>query len=691
MDWRTHELKVDSGGSGLDLIHQEWLLTNGTGAYAMGTAACINTRRYHGLLVASTKPPVGRVVVLNQVLEQVVLKQGQRQHPIQTSTCAFRDNEQREVMEPQGYRLLKRFEKGLSARWNYLIGKGVEMQRELCLHWKHQGATLRYTFRGTGAAKVKGLIRLSPMLTLRDFHSLLHQDAAGAIEVKPSDREDGSITVRRGDLGIALCCQGSRFIASEDWWHGVYYQQEAKRGEADREDYFIPGQFEVEFDTEKTPVVALTVGLGSDVSDVGSWSPQERTDHLRAIFDRLPLDHADAKKDRLKRALVMAADDFVVLRPHQKKSFTTILAGYPWFADWGRDTFISMRGLLLTTGRFDEAKTTLRVFADAIRGGLVPNRFDDYDDLAAHYNSVDASLWFIVAAVDYVRASGDRESWAQWLADAVMGILEAFIRGTEHGIKMAGDGLITAGSQGTQLTWMDAACDGVVFTPRHGKAVEINALWYNGLVGTSELIADTHRRQADHYQRLARRVKRSFVKVFWDEGLGYLRDHVWVDHEGTDHPDCTLRPNQVFALSLPHSPLARTKQRLVLQVVKERLLTPFGLRTLASDDRDYHGQYNGSRYERDRAYHQGTVWAWLIGPYAEALLRLGRFSNRSKEEAKAAISPLLDELMGVGVGQLHEIYDADPPHHPVGCIAQAWSVAEVLRVLGLLADDDANG
>jgi predicted glycogen debranching enzyme len=245
---------------------------------------------------------------------------------------------------------------------------------------------------------------------------------------------------------------------------------------------------------------------------------------------------------------------------------------------------------------------------------------------------------------------------------------------------MTGDGLISAGSQKTQLTWMDAAIGGIVFTPRGGKAVEVNALWYHVLVGAAELLAEQRPERAEHFQKLAARIRRSFGKVFWDEGMGCLVDHVWTDAEGLERRDGSLRPNQIFAVSLPHSPLPRTRQEQVVAVVREKLLTPYGLRTLAAGDRNYRGRYTGNQYSRDEAYHQGTVWAWLIGPYAEAVLRAGRFDKAAKEAARAAIAALLEDLRERGLGQLHEIYEGDAPHRPVGCVAQAWSVAEVLRV-----------
>ncbi len=357
-----------------------------------------------------------------------------------------------------------------------------------------------------------------------------------------------------------------------------------------------------------------------------------------------------------------------------------------------------MPGLLLATGRFTDACSTLRAFADAIRDGLVPNVFDDYNATAAHYNTVDASLWFIHAAMEYVHASGDRQSWDQWLANACMGIIDAYIKGTNPSdmpdeerrsdaslIRMTGDGLITAGSQRTQFTSKDDACDGTIFTPRAGKAVEINALWFHVLTGMAEMLGDSNKGAADHYRKLTARISRAFSRLFWDEEQGYLYDHAWTDDQGQEQIDRTCRPNQILAVCLPHSPLPRKRQQQVLDMVRRRLFTPVGLRTLPADDSRYHGHYQGPLRARDEAYHQGTVWPWLMGPYAEAILRLGRFSPAARAEAQNAIRGLVDQMLGPGLGQIHEIYDGDPPHHPRGCIAQAWSVAEVIRVMALIA------
>lgn len=679
--WRTHGVDRDPGRSDARTDGREWLLTSGTGGYAMGTLAGVNTRRYHGLLVAAAAPPVGRVLALNQTLEQLVLSKDGKSQTVEFSTLAFRNDGQ--VHSPQGLNLLRRFERGLGVRWVYRWGD-VEFERALHLHWKARAATLRYTVRGLSAQTGGATLRLAPMLTLRDFHSMLHRDQAGEFAIAIAGSRD-RITVTRGGVAVTLACPGSAFTRTAEWWNRIYYDLDHERGQEDREDYFLPGWFEVALGKGAEHVVTLTVSLGEQaatpVQDDG-----DRARHLSPIAQALEPKAGDAT---LARALAIAADDFLCDRRIRGQTLSTILAGFPWFSDWGRDTFIALPGLLLSTGRHAEAQAVLKTFAAAIQDGLVPNRFDDYDDTAAHYNTVDASLWFIHAAMQYVHATGDRVAWRDWLAPACKSIVDAYIKGTRYDIRMTGDALISAGSKDTQLTWMDACCNGVAFTPRHGKAVEINALWYNALAGMAELLADDDRATANHYEKLTSRIRRSFGKVFWNDQHKCLFDHVWTDAENVEHRDASLRPNQVFAVSLPHSPIPRTRQVEVLKAVKSRLLTPYGLLTLPPDDPNYHAHYTGPQFDRDKAYHQGTIWPWLIGPYAEAVLRAGKFSAAAKKEARAAIQPLLDMMLGQGehasLGQLHEIHEAHPPHRPVGCMAQAWSVAAVLHVLDLLS------
>lgn len=675
MPFQTHT--IDFEGDALNDLRREWLLTNGTGAFALGSVPNINTRRYSGLFIAAMNPPVGRVVALNQMLEQLWLDPSPAAKPIEFSSNQFRDNVGRDIQAPQGHTMLEMFERGLSVKWSYRY-ESVTFTRELFLHWKQQAITLRYVIQGLDAAalgKDGATLRLSPMLTLRDFHSLLSGDVQPTFDVKGDGQ---TVTVKRDDVAVTFQCSSGSFSRDPNWWFGVHYPIDTSRGQDDMENLFVPGGFVLKLNGKAEHEFTVTAALGGKPVQP-QCDTRARMAHLQPVAD-----HIGKGPTSDGPCLAVAADDFVVDRAVAGKKLSTILAGYPWFADWGRDTFIALPGLLLDTGRHEEARNTLHAFANSIKNGLVPNRFDDYDEGAAHYNTVDGSLWFIIAALRYVEATNDRDSWKDWLCDACQSIVQAYIKGTDYSIKMAGDGLIAAGSMDTQLTWMDAACGGRVFTPRPGKCVEINALWYNALLGLAQVMDDEDKQAANHYTKLAKRVNRAFARVFWDEELNYLRDHTWTDDHEAEHADRSLRPNQIFAASLPHNPLPLTKCKQVVKAVRDKLLTPFGLRTLPPDHVDYHGHYLGPQMQRDEAYHQGTVWPWLIGPYAEAVLRTGKFSDAAKTEALAAIKPLLDMMAGEGpygaLGQLYEIHEASPPYRPVGCMAQAWSISEVLRV-----------
>ncbi len=700
------------------LLGLEWLLTNGTGGYAMGSVAGCNTRRYHGLLVAAADPPGDRVVVLNQVLETLTLHAcspetgGEVSQSLELGTCLFQNEYGQRRFAPQGYCYLKEFEKGLGARWVYSWGS-LTFERRLQLHWKRQAATLHYRISGLDSLCRSVTLRLQPLVTLRGFHSLLHCVADDFDVIVPSCGSDdiSRVQVSRGGYTTSLYCGPGeskppscsvRFERHDDWWYSHHYPVERYRGLDDLEDQFTPGSFVMDLSGGDVLGAVMTVSLGGEYADP-VYDNRQRELHLspkvRYFSDSLAGgklecgdsgDMAALVNDELVTVLVSASDEFIVDVELKGRALSTVIAGYPWFSDWGRDTFIALPGLLLGTGRFDESRDVLRVFAESIEDGLVPNRFDESG--AAHYNTIDASLWFIHAAMAYVEACGDTGSWESWLSEACMAIVESYRRGTRFGIMMEDDGLITGGGPETQLTWMDAACgepgtsSWTVFTPRYGKAVEINALWYSALAGLSEKLADD---RSGEYGELADHVRRSFESVFWSDDLGYLIDHVYVDSSGERYEDRSIRPNQIFACSLSRSPLPVERRRRVVEVVGGRLLTPYGLRTLPADDPAYHGRYGGDQFHRDRAYHQGTVWAWLIGPYAESLLRLNGFSQSARCEAYGVIRPLLDFMTGDGLGQINEIYEGDAyqdnEHRPVGCIAQAWSIAEVMRVIGLVA------
>ncbi len=701
--WQTHELPIHDRA--LPWMDREWLLTNGTGAYAMGTIPGINTRRYHGLLIAATNPPVGRINALNQMYEQLLIGQtlgdarfhDQVDHSrkVELTTCHFRGDDGVEVFSPGGHAWLRHFDKGLTVRWGY-AWNGIQIIRRLQLHEKEQAITLTYSVRGL---EEKSLLRLGPMLTLRDFHAVMQPGRTEAFDCSTA-ADGGQLVVRRGGNALTLSCSGGRFQSDPMLWYGAHYAADAHRGQDAYEDYFVPGCFAVELipDEAGLATVSITAALGESPVAPAAF-PVKKAEFLEQVAEAIPTPQftlgggsgrpaSASQQQRLRRCLAIAADDFIVERAFRGDRLSTILAGYPWFADWGRDTFISLPGLLLATGRHEEAGRTLKLYAQALKNGLVPNRFDDYDPDVAHYNTVDASLWFVHSLIRYHAITNDSRAWQQWILPAAMQVVEHYTQGTQDQIRVEEDGLVAAGSPSTQLTWMDAKCGGHIFTPRHGKAVEINALWYSNLSELADLIGPDNP-QGPRCREAAEKCRAAFVEKFWNADIGYLNDHLWPNDQGDWQPDTTLRPNQILAVSLPRSPLDFDKQAAVVSTVRERLLTPFGLRTLSEDDPNYHPYYHGDQMQRDGAYHRGTIWPWLIGPYVEALLRTGNFSQASRVDAAAVISPLVSHMLGSGLGQLHEIHEAALPYRPEGCIAQAWSVAELLRVLTLIETGQA--
>jgi predicted glycogen debranching enzyme len=613
---------------------QEWLITNGLGGFASSTVVGMNIRRYHGLLCAATLPPVGRVMTVNRIGELLMLDD--KPEPLlEFSVNAFRGQ-----LHPRGDRYLTRFDLDKTARWEYDVN-GVQIVKELQMVWKKNVSAVRYTIN-SGDRPFR--LSLLPMVSLRDFHAL-RQAGWASFAAESSER---AVTVSEGALSVTITSDGGSFTQQPDWWYGQIYPIESERGQDDAEDLYTPGRF---------------VLAGSGTTSITLWISLEKIGPMNWDQELERRKVAGSKSLTIGR-LLRAANDFVVSRKSPDGSEgSTVIAGYPWFADWGRDTMISLPGLFLTPGRFAEAKQVLGVFAKYVSQGMIPNRFDDYTNEPS-YNTVDASLWFIHAAFEYRRTSGDAEGFEKILLPACKAIIEGYRDGTRFNIHMdPADGLITQGDMHTQLTWMDAKTDGICFTPRQGKPVEINALWYHALVlmGMSDM---------------AKRAGESFVRLFWISPFRGLADVV----EG-NRRDASIRPNQIFAASLPNSPLSEAQQSAVVEVVRRELLTPMGLRTLARSDPNFKGKYSGPQVQRDAAYHNGTVWAWLMGPFLEAYLKVNKKSAEAVSQAKQWLEPLILHMSDQGaIGQIAEIFEGDEPHRPVGCPAQAWSVAEVLRL-----------
>ncbi len=664
------------------LLEKEWLLTNTRGGFASSTVVGCNTRRYHGLLIGALAPPANRILALSNCLETIFLGPG----VFHLGTVEFPGR-----ILPDGYLRLKRFSRDLGVHFHYQLGE-LRLIKSVYLLRDEDTTAVVYEFD-----EVPQPIdfTISPLVALRDFHSLQKSDAhitaksvVDGLLIRHDSPDSGFDTSTKLSAGkltagcqLLLNCPGATFEEDSQWWYNFLYRADKERGQDFTEDLFVPGYFRCHIDSPTTLV--FWANLNRDYKPGRPTTADKFVlPDIEQVIRQLAAHHneviAPAKHDKTLEALYLAADQFIARRVIDNAQRTTILAGFPWFADWGRDAFISLPGLLLATGRFDEAKSVLVTFAGAASGGMIPSRFDDYSNVA-HFNSVDASLWFINAAFAYLKASGDRLTFQDQLLPAVISIINSYHHGTLFGIHADHDGLITAGDGSTQLTWMDAKYQGVAFTPRYGKPVEINSLWFNALMLLAQYLTDTESEDKQLLNTVRGRagiVRQSFCKMFWNQSWGWLNDCILPD--GT--ADATLRPNQIFAVSLPFSPLLLTQQKAVVAIVEEKLLTPFGLRTLSPDDNRYCGTYTGPQSERDRAYHQGTVWPYLIGPFVSAYLKVNGSNSKTKKAAARFIEPLLTNLTSDGcIGNICEIFDGDPPQRPKGCFAQAWSVAELIH------------
>lgn len=670
------------------LTRTEWVLADGLGGYAMGTALGTPTRRYHALLVAALSPPVNRHVMLNALADTLTADSARVSGPPRhLTTFHFGESGQAPGL-PHGF---TRFEKDHVCRWVFefddtSVTRQVERGRQC------PATRVRYMLR-TGSSPIRLTVR--PLVSLRDAHTLLHaHDGLPPAIDSASGRE---VCVVRGPLRLHLAADSGHFHADPQWWYAFQYPRERERGLDCHEDLFAPGVFVLEVPARRQATLTIEAladhrprprrsGSSCSPEPVEASTRQEAL--VRGALSAVPavLSAADAQ---IIAQLALAADDFIVRRvAGSGSSLRTIVAGYPWFTDWGRDAMISLPGLLLAVGRQRDAAAVLETFARHRRRGLIPNHFDDRTG-QARYNAADASLWFIRAVLAYHAVCGHDSLLVDELLPACLDIVAAYTDGTDFGIGMDhADALITAGDATTQLTWMDAAVGGVPVTPRHGKAIEINALWHHALVHLAALARPHQPAQAERLGALARRVAQSLRAHFWNEARQCLYDVLVPGGDGRWMPDARIRPNQIFAVSLPPSPLHPVQQRAVLRTVQAHLHTPRGLRTLSPEDPGYQGRYEGDMARRDRAYHNGTAWPWLLGPFAEAILRVGGFSPESREAARRVLDPLIAELDGPSLGHLHEVYDGDDtparPQQPDGCPAQAWSVAEILRVLLLI-------
>ena len=675
----------------------EWLETNGLGGWSGSTIIGCHTRRYHGLLVAAIVPPTERMVLLSK-LDEAIITADER---IELGTNLYPDN----IVQPSGYNYLASFTKEIFPSWRY-EAKGIILEKTIGMIHGENTVIIRYD---VVKAPAHFTLELLPLVAARGYHSLsqagpqMHWDAEFV--------DDLFHTYPDGKTNLYIQVPGASYKHTPRWFNHFQYSVEQYRGLDYSEDLFNHGIFSKELQHGDT--FSIIVSTENPTGRSANELLQKERDRRKSLLN-------DQPDDEMIQQLVLAADQFIVKRtapsgsPEGGESTTqpsltecydnksnppqseasvlvvptsrdragaSIIAGYHWFTDWGRDTMISLPGLCLSTGRYEDARKILLAFAKHTSRGMLPNRFQDNGE-EPEYNNVDGTLWYFVAAYKYLQATNDNYFILREILPVLKDIIDWHFKGTRYNIKVGTDGLLYAGEEGQQLTWMDARIGSWVVTPRMGKAVEIQALWYNALkIFASLLQLNQQEHDAFVVNLSAEKAKDSFNRQFWNAEKNYLYDVI--DENGK--PDATLRPNQLFAISLPFALIEGEKAKSVLQAVEEKLYTPVGLRSLPADDAHYIPQYGGDQWHRDSAYHEGTVWSWLLGPYADALMSepgfVGLDGLMGKSKALKIIERFKYHLSEACIGSVSEIFDAEAPHHPRGCVAQAWGVAEVLRVM----------
>jgi predicted glycogen debranching enzyme len=631
-------------------LSREWLETNGIGAFSSSTIVGLNTRRYHGLLTAATKPPVGRLVLLSK-LEETLIIDGQRYE--------LSANQYPGAVHPQGFQYQTGFRLDPFPRFTYEI-QGVRLEKSVFMVQGENTTVIQYDILKTPSqADCSSLsLEIRPLIAFRDYHSTTHENGGLNPHI---ETENGLTTIKPyEDLPALHFAHDAAAIDSNGlWYRNFQYAVEQERGLDFAEDLFSPCAFTFDLNASaRVSIIASTERGDVSKADAYRKAELERRERL-----------TQAKANLLVNTLTSAADQFIVARERCK----TVIAGYHWFSDWGRDTMIALPALALATGHAEIAKSILAEFANHVDQGMLPNRFPDAGE-TREYNTVDATLWFFEAVRSLLQYTNDYEFVRGNLYAVLSDIIDWHVRGTRYNIHVDDDGLLYSGEPGVQLTWMDAKVGDWVVTPRHGKPVEIQALWYNALRVMEQLATKFKDAGAKKkYAAMADKARASFNKSFWNEEAGCLYDVI-----NGEVRDASIRPNQILSVSLTHSMVTSKRARRILSAVERELLTPRGLRTLSPTDANYIGRYEGDPRSRDGAYHQGTVWPWLMGPFITAHMKT--FGKKAGQDfADEWLSQFQGHLNEACLGQVSEIFDGDAPHTSRGCVAQAWSVAELLR------------
>lgn len=610
----------------------EWIITNGLGGYASSTAILANTRRYHGLLIAKIKSE--RILLLSKLEEEI----------ISDKTYQLSTNRYPDIIYPHGYVYQKEFRLNFSPTFIYELDD-IKIEKEIFMIYQKNSTVISYKI----FSPKKILLKIYPLINYRNYHSVTRENSWSFSQ----NIENNSLKIRPFENAqeLILYFNQANYKKTGYWYKNMEYDREKERGLNYQEDHYNPGYFEIECNKENEFFIIAGTEEIKELN-INSLKKKEE-ERLNNIIKN------SGAKDSFSKRLVLSSDSFIVDKPK------SIIAGYHWFYSWGRDTLISLPGILLTTKRFAEAKEILQNFAKFCNRGLIPNYFSDFDGKPS-YNTVDASLWFFNAVYQYFKYTQDKE-FIKEILPTLKEIISYYQKGTDFNIFMDKDGLIYSGTRDLQLTWMDAKIGNYVVTPRQGKAVEIQALWYNALMIMENL-------KLENYGDLTKKVKKNFNEIFWNE-----KDSCLFDVIDKDMKDSAIRPNQILSISLPFKILNKDKWKKVIDKVYKELYTPYGLRSLSYNDVKFIPHYQGSQYERDSAYHQGTVWVWPLGHFIVAYLEEKKFSKSAKLSAKKFFTPFKKHLKEEGLGTISEIFDGEKPHTPRGCISQAWSVSEILR------------
>jgi predicted glycogen debranching enzyme len=637
-----------------EAIQCEWLETNGLGGWASSTIIGCNTRRYHGLLVAATKPPAERMSLVSKLDETIL---------INNERFEIGTNDYGNVIHPGGYHYLTSFTKDLFPEWIYEVNK-VALKKTIIMVHNENTALVLYEVLKT---PLKFTLELLPLISARGYHALQHSYNNVFWNV---NFEDGIFKTLpfEGAPNIFIAVPGATGEHHPQWFNNFNYRVEKYRGLDYAEDLFNHGTFTVGLEEgDKLGVIIST-------EDPAGRNAFELFEKEKAGKQFL----IEGIKDGTTQQLTLAADQFIVKRGEDLK---TVIAGYHWFTDWGRDTMISLPGLCLSTGRYQDAKKILAAFAQNVSMGMLPNRFQDNNE-PPEYNNVDGTLWYFVSVYKYLQHTNDKDFILNEILPILKEIIDWHFKRTRYNIHVDEDGLLYAGEKGQQLTWMDARIGDWVVTPRMGKPVEIQALWFNVLsIFAALLELNDQSNDAALVRTSAGKAKQSFIEKFWYAEGKYLYDVI----DDNNNPDPALRPNQLFAISLPFALIEGEKARSVLKIIEDKLYTPVGLRSLSPDDPRYVAVYGGNSFQRDSSYHQGTVWSWLLGAYIDAIMCepgfVGSDGLNGKKKAQRIIHDFAYHLHEGCLGSVSEIFDADKPWHPRGCVAQAWGVAEILRAI----------